>query len=98
MANKVTNADKVLMNELYLKYKTYAEVARQTGFSPSTVKKYIVPNFVPQNELKVIKFNKPIPESFICGFPASPQEWEKILILTPEEKAEMENLRKEILI
>ena len=42
MARKVTEEDKILMNELYLKLKTYAAVARETGFSPTTVKRYII--------------------------------------------------------
>ena len=41
MASKVTNEDILRINELYYKHKTYAEVARQTGFAASTVKKYI---------------------------------------------------------
>ena len=35
---KVTNEDIVRFNELYAKLKTYAAVARETGFSASTVK------------------------------------------------------------
>ena len=42
MARKVTEEDKILINELYIKLKTYAAVARETGFSPTTVKKYII--------------------------------------------------------
>ena len=46
----VTQADIKEMNRLYLELKTYAAVARVTGFSPSTVKKYIVPDFkIPEN-------------------------------------------------
>ena len=41
MASKVTNEDILRINELYYKHKTYAEVARQTGFAASTVKKYV---------------------------------------------------------
>ena len=57
MANKVTQADIKLFNELYIKYKTYAEVARQTGWSTSTVKRYIVPGYVPEAQLVVQKFD-----------------------------------------
>ena len=45
MANKVTPDDILQMNSLYLELKTYAAVARKTGFSAGTVKKYIIPNF-----------------------------------------------------
>ena len=98
MANKVTNEDKILMNELYLKYKTYAEVARQTGFSASTVKKYIIPNYISQDKLEIKKFDKAIPMDFGCGFPANVQIWASLLELTDRESAEMNELRKEILI
>ena len=98
MANKVTNEDKILMNELYLQYKTYAEVARQTGFSASTVKKYIIPNYISQDALEIKKFNKTIPDDFCCGFPANTQIWASLLELTDRESAEMNELRKEILI
>ena len=50
MANKVTPDDILQMNTLYLELKTYAAVARKTGFSAGTVKKYIIPNFAPATE------------------------------------------------
>lgn len=45
MANRVGPLDIIKMNELYLTIKTYAGVAREVGFSASTVKRYIDPNF-----------------------------------------------------
>jgi DNA invertase Pin-like site-specific DNA recombinase len=60
MATKVTEQDKIQINELYLELKTYAAVARETGFSPSTVKKYIIPNYISQNDIKITPFNKNI--------------------------------------
>lgn len=47
MASKVTNEDILRINELYYKHKTYAEVARQTGFAASTVKKYVIKGWEP---------------------------------------------------
>ena len=35
---RVTDEDKILINQIYLEVGTYAETARRTGFSPSTVK------------------------------------------------------------
>ena len=57
MASKVTNEDIVRINELYYKYKTYAEVARQTGFSASTVKKYVAPNWQPVIKENIVHFD-----------------------------------------
>ena len=98
VANKVTQEDIIKINELYLQYKTYAEVARQTGFSPSTVKKYVVPNFTPQAELKVQKFDKILSDTFPTPFPKNFEEWSRLLSFTDQETANMNELRKEILI
>lgn len=47
MANRVTEEDIIHMNEEYLKCGTYTGVARRTGFSPSTVRKYIKNDYIP---------------------------------------------------
>lgn len=57
MASKVTNEDILRINELYYKHKVYAEVARQTGFSASTVKKYIDKNWAPVETKNIQKFD-----------------------------------------
>ena len=57
MANKVTNEDILRINELYYKHKVYAEVARQTGFSASTVKKYVIPGWEPVAIENIIRFD-----------------------------------------
>lgn len=44
---RVTNEDILQINSLYFQYKNYSEVARQTGFSASTVKKYVDKNWTP---------------------------------------------------
>ena len=57
MASKVTNEDILHINELYYKYKTYAEVARQTGFSASTVKKYVIKDWTPVAQENIKHFD-----------------------------------------
>ena len=57
MASKVTNEDILRINELYYKHKTYAEVARQTGFAASTVKKYVDKNWEPVKTENIIRFD-----------------------------------------
>ena len=57
MASKVTNEDILRINELYYKHKTYAEVARQTGFSAGTVKKYVKPGWQPVVVENIKKFD-----------------------------------------
>lgn len=97
MATKITDADKININELYLKYKTYAEVARQTGFAASTVKKYVIPNYISMNDLKIEKFDKEIPTTY-PELPKNQGEWVQLLTLSKEEWKGIEELRKEILI
>ena len=57
MASKVTNEDILRINEIYYKTRVYAEVARQTGFSASTVKKYVIQNWTPVEAKNVQKFD-----------------------------------------
>jgi len=94
---RVNTLDIIKMNDLYLKYKVKAEVARQTGFSASTVAKYLIPNYVPTSEMKVIAFNSEVTKN------ANKKDfdltnWNSLLTLSDEEEEEMEVLRKEISI
>lgn len=57
MASKVTNEDILRINELYYKHKVYAEVARQTGFAASTVKKYVIKDWKPVEKRNIVKFD-----------------------------------------
>lgn len=64
MAKSITKDDIKRINMEYLDCHTYAEVARRTGFSPSTVKKYIIPNFQPIDEKHIRRFdyNRDMPQ------------------------------------
>lgn len=57
MASKVTNEDILRINEIYYKTHTYAETARQTGFTATTVKKYIIPGWKPVESKTIIRFD-----------------------------------------
>ena len=57
---RVTEDEIRQMNELYLQYRTYSAVAKEVGRAPSTVKKYIDPNYQineTPKELKPIDWN-----------------------------------------
>ena len=99
-AKRVTDADKIQFNELYLQYRTYAAVARETGFSPSTVKKYIIPDYVSSSAVaeNIIPFDKEIAEIENIAFPINKKEFYQLLVLTQEEREECEELRKELLL
>ena len=85
---RVTNEDILLMNQLYFENHNYSETARKTGFSAGTVKRYIIENFTP-----------PAPQQKWNGElrPAGSFSIEKYS-LTESEKADLEELRKEISI
>lgn len=96
----VTDNDKIQFNELYLQCGTYAEVARRTGFSASTVKRYIIPNYVSINAVaeNIIPFDKEILTIDQISFPNDRKEFYNLLVLTDIEKQECEKLREELLI
>lgn len=96
MATRITEEQKVEMNILYKKYGTYSAVAREMGCAPTTVKKYIIPDFeVPQSD-NLEKFD-------LSSLPAFDPEafkdidWNNCVIFGDEFK-EIQELWKEIVI
>lgn len=53
MAKRITEEMKVQINELYIEYGVKKRVAEILGISPSTVSKYIIPNYKSQEEIKI---------------------------------------------
>ena len=95
MAKRITNEDILRINEIYAATHTYAETARQTGFSPSTVKKYINPNFSSATKtFERIEFNHMNPPTY----PTTGFKWRELMLLSPEEIEQIAELRKEVLI
>ena len=99
MARTVVTQDMIKqINELYLKIKTYSGVAREVGISPSTVKKYIIPNYQSEENIKKIIFKKEdIPELSFEKF-KNLEDWGSLCNLTDEEKEEIKELWNEILM
>lgn len=98
MARKVTQEDIIQMNELYLTLKTYAAVARETGFSASTVSKYIQKDYVPQSQIEIKRYDgtkMPTPDFAIFK---GIENLGEVCVLTDEEKTGIEELWKEIAI
>ena len=89
---RVGPQDIVNINELYLIHKVKAEVARQTGFSASTVAKYIIPDYKAQpidTEYEKLE-EKPVDTSiFIIPI------WNELIVLSDEARADMESMRGE---
>ena len=100
MANKVTNEDILRINELYYKHKTYAEVARQTGFSAGTVKKYIISGWQPVVVENIKRFdivNLPNFEEAVEIFRGI-DNYGNLCVLTEHEIEEIKELWEELAI
>ena len=98
MARKVTNEDIIQFNELYAKYGTYAEVARQTGWSTSTVRKYITPGQVLAPAADIIRFDETLLVPFDPTLLVETREIGDLLVLTECEQEAIKELWKELRI
>ena len=98
MAKKVTADDILKMNELYYKYHTYAQVAREIGFSASTVSKYVDKNWKPVEVENIIKFDlKDLPE-FDTSIFVGVDNYGDLCVLTEREREEIKELWGEMAI
>lgn len=93
MAKKITQKQILEMNELYFKQRNYSAVARAVGVSPSTVKKYIDPNYIPAEARKLPSLAK---EKIVAGetFILSKEDLrnKNILQLSDDEKEDIKNI------
>lgn len=98
MANRVTSEDVLRINEIYYKTGVYAETARQTGFSASTVKKYVIPGWKPVTTENIIRFElNQIPE-FDDSIFKGVDNYGDLCVLTEREKEEMIKLWEELAV
>lgn len=96
MAKRVTNEDIKLFNEIYYKTKSYAETARQTGWSAGTVSKYVDKNYTPAAPTDIIRIDISIlPTEFNTDIFSIPNLGE-LCELTEDEKEDLPNLWKEL--
>lgn len=90
---RVTPQDIVNINELYLIHKVKAEVARQTGFSASTVAKYIIPDYKAEPiNTEYEKIEEKTVDVLIFLIP----NWNDLIVISDEERADMESMRGEV--
>ena len=95
---RVTSEDILRMNEIYYKTHVFAEVARQTGFSASTVRKYVDVNWKPIENENIIKFDmNDLPEFDTTCFKGI-ENYGDLCILTEREQDEMKELLKELVV
>lgn len=98
MARKVTTDDIKQFNELYYKHKSYAEVARITGWSSSTVSKYVDKNYQPVASAYIKRFNvnTDLPEFNSEIFAV--ENLGDLFVLSEDELVEMIDFHKELAI
>lgn len=92
----VTQDDIKKINELYLQLKTYAAVSRATGFAPSTVKKYVIPNYQKVEEKNIKRVTGPLPSIFSFQNNFLKKDWRSLCELTQEEHNEIKELWEEL--
>lgn len=96
MAKRVTNEDIKLFNEIYYKTKSYAETARQTGWSAGTVSKYVDKNYTPAAPTDIIRVDISIlPTEFNTDI-FNISNLGDLCELTEDEKEDLPNLWKEL--
>ena len=95
----ITEEIKVQINELYLQIGTYSGVAKIIGCAPSTVKKYIIPNYISKEDLQTVKKFKyeDLPEFSTECF-KNVDNWGSLCLLNDEEKKEIEEFWNELVI
>ena len=100
MAKRVTQEDILTFNSLYYKTKNYAQVARETGFSSSTVRKYIDKNWKPVEVENITRFelsSLPDYEEAVKIFRGA-DNYGVLCVLTEREQEEMKELWRELAV
>lgn len=91
---RVTQDDIIAMNEAYLACGTYSGAAKATGWSASTVKKYIIDGYKSEQKVEAVDIELPPIEEIADRLPP----WYDITCLTLEEEKEIKQLWGEMLI
>ena len=91
---RVGPEDIIKINEAYLACGTYSGAAAATGWSASTVKKYVISNYKSEQKVEVVDIELPPIEEIAERLPP----WYDITCLTPEEEKEIKKLWGEMLI
>lgn len=95
---RVTNEDILRMNEIYYKTHVFAEVARQTGFSASTVRKYVDVNWKPVEVENIVRFDMAQLPDFDSSAFKGIKNYGELCVLTECEKEELKELWKELAV
>ena len=86
--------DIIKINEAYLACGTYSGAAAATGWSASTVRKYVISDYKNEQKVEAADIELPPIEEIAEKLPP----WYDITCLTPEEEKEIKKLWGEMLI
>jgi hypothetical protein len=92
---KVTPNDIKIFNERYFECKNYSQVARETGFSVSTVRKYVDKNYRPAAKEKIFFRKEDLPE-FSTQLFRDVKNFGDLCVMDEEEKKEIHLLWDEL--
>lgn len=99
MARRITVEDIRKINELYYKYHNYAEVARQTGWSASTVRSYVDKNYSPIMEDVIRRFDPSVDmKEFDETIFEHIDNYGDLCELSSNEEQEIHDLWKELIV
>lgn len=90
---RVTQEDIILINEAYLACGTLSGAAKATGWSPSTIKKYLIPNFKSEQKIEVNHIELLPINTVIEQLTSS-----NLTCLRPDEERELKQLWAEMIV
>ena len=90
---RVSPEDIILINEAYLACSTLTGAAKATGWSTSTIKKYLIPDF--KSEQKVVVTNIELPP---ISTVLEQLKEDNLSCLRPSEEEELEAIWKEMIV
>lgn len=96
MARRLTEADKIQINEVYAICHSYSKTAEITGFSAASVRKYVLPNYEPAAR------ERPSRKDFVISTVEDTVSWlkqnDEICVLSANEFFSMPKLWEELLV
>jgi hypothetical protein len=91
---RVGPEDIIKINEAYLACGTYSGAAAASGWSASTVKKYVIPGYKSEQKVEVVDIELPPIEEIADKLPP----WYDLTCLTTEEEQEIKLLWEEMIV
>lgn len=93
MARRVDNQAIIEINEAYLACGTLTGAAKATGWSASTVKKYLIPNFKSEQKIEATIIELPPISTVVEQLKGN-----QLTCVRPDEEKELRVLWKEMLV